>query len=222
LEARRPAQLSGGQQQRAALARILVGNPSLLLLDEPFSSVDSFLREQLQTETQKLLRRFGKDTFLVTHNRDEAYRLCDDVAVFDTGKIVIHKETKQLFADPESRRAAILTGCKNVAAAKKSGEYEVEVIDWGVRFITSVPVREGLCAIGIRARHWKPHAAQNSYPVRITDKNESPFEFDFGFRYDKQSEGTDDIRWYLSKDKNTERAPEAIGLEPENIMLLYG
>ena len=74
-EERRPGQLSGGQQQRAAMGRILIGSPELLLLDEPFSALDSHLRGQIQIETQKLLKSFGKDALLVTHSRDEIYHL---------------------------------------------------------------------------------------------------------------------------------------------------
>ena len=72
LENHRPSQLSGGQAQRTALARILVGSPRLLMLDEPFSALDSHLRDQLQWQLKKLLADFGRDVLLVTHSRDEA------------------------------------------------------------------------------------------------------------------------------------------------------
>ena len=73
LENHKPHQLSGGQQQRTALARILVNKPNLLMLDEPFSALDSHLRDALQLEMLELLKDFDKDVLLVTHNRDEAY-----------------------------------------------------------------------------------------------------------------------------------------------------
>ncbi|MCL1941364.1 MAG: ATP-binding cassette domain-containing protein [Synergistaceae bacterium] len=222
LENHRPGQLSGGQQQRAALARILVGDPELLMLDEPFSALDTNLRGQLQIEIQKLLKRFGKDTLLVTHSRDEAYHLCGEIALLDSGKIIARKETKQIFADPESRQAAYLTGCKNVVDAKKSGEYEVDVPDWGLRFTTSQPVRDGLCAIGVRAHYFNPKTIQNRFPVRLTDKIEGPFEFNVQFRYKGQVEGSQDIWWLLPKEKMTEQFPESLGVSPANIMLLYG
>ena len=76
LAKRYPAQLSGGQQQRAALARILVGKPRILMLDEPFSALDSYLREEVEGEVGSLLASFAGTALLVTHNRDEAYRLC--------------------------------------------------------------------------------------------------------------------------------------------------
>lgn len=139
LERLRPAQLSGGQAQRAALARILVSRPNLLMLDEPFSALDSHLRDQLQLQTKALLAQFGKPVLLVTHSRDEAYRLCGQIAVVDQGRFLVLKETKALFADPGSVQAARLTGCKNIAEARKTGDYELEVPAWGVRLRTAQP-----------------------------------------------------------------------------------
>ena len=83
LASRRPAELSGGQQQRTALARILVGKPKILMLDEPFSALDSYLREEVEGEVGSLLAGFAGTALLVTHNRDEAYRLCRDMIVMD-------------------------------------------------------------------------------------------------------------------------------------------
>ena len=85
LEKHRPYQLSGGQQQRAALGRILVNKPRLLMLDEPFSALDTYLRERLQAEMRELLKSYGGPVLLVTHSRDEAYRLCRSIAVMDQG-----------------------------------------------------------------------------------------------------------------------------------------
>ena len=87
LAARRPAELSGGQQQRTALARILVGKPKILMLDEPFSALDSYLREEVEGEVGALLAGFSGTALLVTHNRDEAYRLCPEMIVMDGGRV---------------------------------------------------------------------------------------------------------------------------------------
>ena len=221
LENRFPDQLSGGQQQRVALARILVGNPDLLLLDEPFGALDSHLRGQLQVEMQRLLKRFGKDALLVTHSRDEAYHLCRKIALLDFGEIIACKDTKQLFADPGSRQAALITGCKNVVDAKKAGEFEVEVPDWGVRFTTSQPVRDNLCAVGIRAHYFNPKTVQNSFPIRFTEEIEGPFEYIIQFRYENQLEKSQDIWWRIPKEKRASRPPDEFGVVPSNIMLLY-
>jgi len=220
-EKRLPGQLSGGQQQRVALARIMVGYPDLLVLDEPFSALDSYLREQLQVEIKKLLKRFDKETLLVTHNRDEAYQLCSKIALLDSGKLIVHKETKQLFIDPEVRQAAILTGCKNVVGAKKAGDYAVYVPAWDVRFKTSGLVRDDLCAIGIRAHYFDPKNTQNRFLINVTDEIESPFECHIQFRFEKQQEKSQNIWWLLPKEKRRSRFPTELGIAPENIMLLY-
>ena len=221
LENHRPSQLSGGQQQRVALARILVGNPELLILDEPFSALDSHLRGQLLVEIQKLLIRFGKDTLIVTHSRDEAYHLCREIALFDSGEIIAYKDTKQLFIDPESRQAAYITGCKNVVDAKKAAEYEVDVPSWGLKFTTSQPVHDDLCAIGIRAHYFNQKNSQNRFPVNLTNEIEGPFEYIVQFRYKNQIEGSQDIWWLLPKDKRADQFPAELGVSPANIMLLY-
>ena len=121
LENHRPHQLSGGQAQRVALGRILVNKPRLLMLDEPFSALDSHLRDKLQLQLRQVLAEFGHTVLLVTHSRDEAYHLCRRIAVLEEGSLLALKETKQLFADPGSICAASLTGCKNIAAARKVG-----------------------------------------------------------------------------------------------------
>ena len=111
LASRRPAELSGGQQQRTAQARILVGKPKILMLDEPFSALDSYLREEVEGEVGSLLAGFAGTALLVTHNRDEAYRLCRDMIVMDGGQVLRTGTTKEVFADPGSSSAARLTGC---------------------------------------------------------------------------------------------------------------
>jgi len=221
LERRSPSQLSGGQQQRVALARILVGNPDLLMLDEPFSALDSHLRGQLRIETQRLLKRFGKDALLITHDRNEAYQLCNKIGLIDAGKLLVYKDAKQLFADPENRQAAILTGCKNVILAKKSGEYLVDVPAWGIQFTTSQPVRNDLCAIGVRAHYFDPETIQNRFRVRFTDEIESPFEYNVQFRYENQLDASQDIWWLIPKEKRTGQLPSELGVTSNNIMLLY-
>ena len=86
LEKHYPHQLSGGQQQRGALARILVSKPDILLLDEPVSALDIHLKEQLMAELKTTIRDFAKDVILVTHSRDEAFGLCDHLAIMEIGR----------------------------------------------------------------------------------------------------------------------------------------
>ena len=221
LEAHLPGQLSGGQQQRVALTRILVGDPDLLVLDEPFSALDSHLRSSLQVETKKLLARFGKDTLLVTHSLGEAYQLCSKIALLDRGKLIAHQETKELFDDPQSKQAALLTGCKNIVGAKKAGEHAVDVPAWGIHFTTATPVRDDLVAIGVRARYFEANSEQNRFAVRLADEIEGPFEYNLQFRYENQLAEAQDICWIIPKEKKRGQFPAELGVAPANIMLLY-
>ena len=221
LENHRPAQLSGGQQQRVALARIMVNEPKLLMLDEPFSALDAHLRDALKIEMRDMLHTFGKEVLMVTHSREEAYNMSSRIAVMDKGRLLAIKDTKELFADPGSIPGALLTGCKNIAPAKKTGEYEVEVPDWGIRLQTAQPVGDGLCAVGIRAHYFNPTAKQNRFPVRYVEEMEEPFEFILQFRYAQQNPDSPPIWWRLSKDKKPQQFPEEMGIVPANILLLY-
>lgn len=226
-----PYQLSGGQAQRVALARIMVSNPRLLMLDEPFSALDSHLRGRLQTELRTLLQEYRRDVLMVTHSRDEAYHMCQQIGVIDQGKLLTIKNAKDLFADPESLCAARLTGCKNISKARKCGTYEVEAVDWGVRFQTSEPIKEGLKAIGIRAHffcaEWDSTITgedalkirQNTHPVTIVDEMEGPFEWILQFRYKGQSEGSEAVWWRIPKAKKPYAYPEKPGVYQENILL---
>ena len=217
----RPHQLSGGQAQRTALARILVSEPKLLMLDEPFSALDSHLRDQLQWQLRSLLASFGRDVLLVTHSRDEAYHLCSRIAVMDAGQMRTVKETKALFADPGSVCAARLTGCKNIVPAVKAGEYAVSVPDWGIELATAQPVREGLRAIGVRAHYFNGRAAGNRYPVEFVSDMEEPFEWIVAFRYAGQREDAPSVWWRVPKDKRPTVFPQELGIAPANILLLY-
>jgi molybdate transport system ATP-binding protein len=221
LEKHLPHQLSGGQQQRVALARILVNKPRLLMLDEPFAALDSHLRGKLRIQMKRLLERYGGSTLMVTHNRDEAYNLCGRIALMDEGSILAMKSTKELFSNPESVVGAMITGCKNICAARKTGEREVEVPDWGIRLVTARPLREGLCAIGIRAHYFDPEIKQNCFLVRFTDEMEEPFEFSLQFRYENQPDNTQDVLWLLPKEKRNADFPAMLGVAPENVLPLY-
>ncbi|MGN0974556.1 MAG: sulfate/molybdate ABC transporter ATP-binding protein [Gemmiger sp.] len=221
LEDHRPAQLSGGQQQRVALARILVSKPRLLMLDEPFSALDSHLRDKLQLQMRDLLATFGHDVLMVTHSRDEAYHMCGRVAVMERGRLLAVKPTKELFADPGSIAAAALTGCKNIAAAHKTGEYEVEVPEWGIRLTTARPVGDGVCAVGIRAHYFNAKTAQNRAAVECLGEMEEPFEWVVEFRYKNQQPGTSPLWWRVPKDRRPQEFPQEFGVAPVNVLLLY-
>ena len=132
LERLRPAQLSGGQQQRCALARIMANGPELLLLDEPFSALDGYLRWQLELELADTLRAFPGGVVFVTHSRDEVYRMCDRVCVLTNGHSGRTVPTRELFDAPATLAEAVMGGCKNVSVATPVGDHALSCVDWGV------------------------------------------------------------------------------------------
>jgi len=118
---RYPHQLSGGQQQRVALARALAVEPELVLLDEPFASLDAHMRANVREEVQRILRASATTTLLVTHDQDEALSLADRVAVLRDGKIAQHTTPQELYTRPLDDRLARFVGEANVIAGVLEG-----------------------------------------------------------------------------------------------------
>jgi iron(III) transport system ATP-binding protein len=116
----RPGQLSGGQQQRVALARALAGSPSILLFDEPLSSLDTHLREQLRTDLRLLHRRVGFTGVYVTHDLQEALALGDKVAVMYAGRVRQFDNPTTVFEAPNSIEVAEIIGYRRMVEIRRS------------------------------------------------------------------------------------------------------
>jgi len=125
---RQPATLSGGQQQRVALARALAPQPGVLLLDEPFSNLDSTLRVQVRTEVHQLLADLGVTTVFVTHDQEEAFVLGDEVAVMQAGRIVQQARPAELYARPATPWVATFVGDANLVAGDGRGDHAVTAV----------------------------------------------------------------------------------------------
>jgi iron(III) transport system ATP-binding protein len=121
LERRYPHQLSGGQQQRVALARALAIQPEVVLLDEPFSSLDAALRASVRQEVAQVLRERGTTTVLVTHDQDEALSMADRVAVLRDGHIVADARPEELYRSPLDADLAGFVGEANLLAGTIEG-----------------------------------------------------------------------------------------------------
>ena len=200
-----------------------MNRPKLLMLDEPFSALDSHLREKLLVEMKAILERYGGVSLAVTHSRDEAYDLCSTIALMEAGSIHTLKPTKQLFADPGTVAGAAMTGCKNFSRAVKTGEYEVEALDWGIRLTTAKPVRGDISHVGIRAHYFSPGCKQNNYPVRLVGSIEEPFEDIIRFRWEGQKPDAPDLWWRIPKQFRPQGITErfALGTAPANVLALY-
>lgn len=183
LKDRYPPQISGGQQQRVALARTMAVDPEILLLDEPFSAVDVYLKNQLQKEMFDFLKQFSGPALFVTHDIDEAYRLSDRILVLHRGKVEAMEDKANLFRRPPTLAGARITGCRNLAAYTRLNEYEIEVEDWGnIRLHSeqAVPLERGF--VGIRSHHlYQIETADqvNGFPVWIADTSDAPFRMTF-------------------------------------------
>ncbi len=118
---RYPHQLSGGQQQRVALARALAVGPEVVLLDEPFASLDAHMRASVREEVQRILQASATTTLLVTHDQDEALSLADRVAVLRDGKIAQHATPQELYARPLDDRLARFVGEANLIVGVLDG-----------------------------------------------------------------------------------------------------
>ena len=216
LENRYPRQLSGGQQQRVALARILAYGPDVILLDEPFSAMDAYLKEQLRMELVNLLKDFDGFSIMVTHNRDEAFQFCDELIVLDQGKIIAKGETHEVFENPKKVQVARLTGCKNISEIEIIDDYHLKSLDWGVTFEVSKRISPNITHIGIRAHDFS--SAQkgdiNSFDTENSTLIEMPFEWEITLE--------NGLWWKFEKPIHEHEfdIPKYLKVDPKNIILL--
>lgn len=206
LEDRYPSQLSGGQQQRVAIARMLAGEPQILMLDEPLSALDSYLRWKLEQEIMETLDRFPGTALYVSHNRDEAYRICSRIATMSDGRIHSVQGKQEMFAAPQTLTAALLTGCKNFSHAERLSEFELRALDWGVTLKSSSPVPQGLRYVGFRAHFFQPaHPGEkNVIACKKLRVIEDTFSFILSFcnaETPGAGEGWSQLRWELEKEE---------------------
>lgn len=225
LEKHSVRQLSGGQQQRVALARIMVSKPKILMLDEPFSALDSFLRWELEQELMKVLGEFSGTSILVSHNRDEVYRISDHIAVISDGKVDCFDEKKRIFEDPYTYQSALLTGCKNFSKASYIDESHVRAEDWGIVLITSRPVSDKIKYIGLRNHFLHPAMGQRQNVVTcdVLQAIEDLSEMILLLRCQGMTSEYADLHITMSKNEwNMLDNKQSVQLyfEPENILVM--
>ena len=177
---RYPGELSGGQQQRVALARMVAAHPPIYLFDEPMSALDAYLKSALEQTLLDIFEVIDATVLYVSHDIDEACRLCERIAVMHDGRIVETGAPRELMAHPRTLAALRLTGCKNTSAARKTAPTVVEALDWGMTFDVGAPVPDDVAYLGIRASYFhrdnRAERGRNTYDLTVARVSDSRFE----------------------------------------------
>ena len=219
-----PVHLSGGQQQRAALARIFAYEPKVLLLDEPFSALDSFLRESMQAELKRIINEYDGDVILVTHSRDEAYKIAERMVILDGGCPVAEGKVKDVFAHPGNTRAARITGCKNISRIERTGEHSCFALDWGISLETSEIILDDHTYVGLRAHDFAradTGKEPNAFSVDVLDVIEGPFDTNVIVRASGTVPNADAKEIWWITDRGIEIDEKCVlMINPEDIILL--
>lgn len=146
-----PRQISGGEKQRTALARIFVTKPEIMLLDEPFAALDEFNRWKMEFELNKALNKYVKSAILVSHNKDEVYRLTSNVCVLHEGKGERKRPTMDLFENPKTYASSILSGLKNFSKYERLADDRIYAQAWWTELLIYgvVPSPNGLISVSL-------------------------------------------------------------------------
>ncbi|MBW4628679.1 MAG: molybdate ABC transporter permease subunit [Brasilonema octagenarum HA4186-MV1] len=226
---RYPHQLSGGQQQRVALARALASQPEALLLDEPFSALDTHLRSQLEQQMVGTLANYEGVSLFVTHNMEEAYRICPHLLVLEKGKAVHYGTKHDIFEHPATVGVAQLTGCKNFSSAVPITSGQVQANDWGCTLNVIEPIPDALSNVGIRAHQImftdEPNQ-ENTFPCWLVRTSETPHRMTLFLKLHHPSTNNNDYhvqaevfkeKWATLKDQPM---PWYVRLDPLRLILM--
>lgn len=226
---RYPHQLSGGQQQRVALARALASQPEVLLLDEPFSALDTHLRSQLEQQMMVTLASYQGVTLFVTHNMEEAYRICPNLLVLEQGRAVQYGCKHDIFEKPSTVGVAKLTGCKNFSAAVAIGDRQIKAVDWNCTLQLVEPTPQYFSHVGIRAHHitfTTDLNQENTFKCWLVRVSETPHRMTLFLKLHSPSTTLHDYhlqaevfkeKWITLKDKPL---PWYVHLDPLRLMLM--
>lgn len=228
---RYPAEISGGQRQRVAIARCMAVEPNALLLDEPFAALDPHLRRQMEEQLRETLSEYSGAVIFVTHDMEEAFRFCNNLLVLDAGRVIASGPKHQLFESPKTVVAARLTGCKNIAAARRVSANRIAVTAWECELQTATTVPESLEHVGLRSHQirFQPAAdAENTYPCWLISTSEAPHETTLYLHLHRAAHRDDKTHLQADLPKESWLAlsaqpqPWRVQLAPERLLLLEG
>lgn len=214
-------EISGGEKQRVALARLLINKPEIILLDEPFSALDDYLKWKIELEVGEVLRKYNIPTILVSHSREEVYRLCKEICVMSSGKSEELMQKKELFKNPKTFSSCLISGCKNFSEIERISENRLFAKDWNVELETSDAILENHKLLGIRAHFIEFRKSdKNSFEVEVDKVIEDVFNYIIlvrkkGARKSIRVEVTKDIWKKVENEKNL-----FITLKKEDLILL--
>ena len=211
-----PNQISGGQQQRTALARLIASNPEIIMLDEAFSALDSHLREQLQLDMINFFKEYNITTLIVSHDREEIYKMTDRIVVVDNGAVCSSGTTKGIFKSTENVATAMLTGCKNISEIEILGNRKIFAKDWNIMLNTSVDVASDIRYVGVRAHDFNFDKGDNVFSAKVINAVESLFEN----VYILETDGGEKNIWLKRSNEINTEIGSKVFVNSENLMLL--
>jgi molybdate transport system permease protein len=226
---RYPSEISGGQRQRVAIARCMAIEPDALLLDEPFAALDPHLRRQTEEQLRETLADYNGAVIFVTHDMEEAFRFCTDLLVLDKGKVIASGPKHQLFERPQTVVAAQLTGCKNIAPARRTAANRIAVDAWNCELRTADPVPDSLTHTGIRSHQIVFDPAledENSFDCWLLATNEAPHEMTLYLRLHAAPKSGElphlqaDVPKDLWRALSVKSQPWRVRLDPARLLLL--
>lgn len=222
LENKYPHEISGGQQQRTALARIIASEPEAILLDEPFSAIDSHMRWNLEMTVSDIIKNFGGITVMVTHDKNEAYRNCPKICIINDGKTEDIICSKQFISSPQTVAAAKIAGCKNIFKFNKTKENSrIFIPNLNIYIITADDIIDDRSYIGINSQDFSFEENENGIKCvveRVTEDINSTILMLKPLVAEKNSEA---LRVDINNNKGLKVGDTvSIYISPKNVLLL--
>lgn len=224
IENKYPYEISGGQQQRTALARIIASEPDAILLDEPFSALDNYIRWKLEMTVADTIKKFGGISVMVTHDRNEAYRNCSEICVIDEGKSEPVICTHELMSNPVTVGAARISGCKNIYKIEKTSKKdEIFVPKLNIYLKAAKNVGDNIKAVGLRAHYFMFEGSENRVECFVERVIEDVFSTIIMLRPVVSVDNSELIRIEMDKKIASELVKAnklTVYIKPEDVLLL--